>query len=238
MRPAATASREAGSPAGEPAEGAAPPPRRACDRLPRPRPICRQGAGGRRVLCPEPRVYGALLYAPRAEIPPFRGNRGLPPALIASPQPPRVSPKRLPGLSEAVFSSGKPAQLQRRREAGRHVCAGRIRSANRFLRLLPPSRPPSPPPPITPPLPLAEGQQPEPDPGIYSPPECRHSSCSNRWFHALPFSQSLTLWSQPARCNHPALLPASDGQQEKSPKARPSRKAALRRGGGLLKSPL
>lgn len=67
--------------------------------------------------------------------------------------------------------------------------------------------------------------------GTRSPPACRRSSCSSRWSHALPFSQSLTLWNQPARCNHPALLQASDGWQEKSPGGRPSRKPAPRRGG-------
>lgn len=150
-----------------------------------------------------------------------------PPALLEGSQPPRVFPKRLQGSWKLCFPWGSQASFGAGGR-GRYVCVGRIWTANRFLRLLPP---PDPWPPPGPPLPCT-GAAAKPDPGIYSPPECRCSSCSSRWFHALPFSQSLTLWSQPARCNHPAFLQASDGQYEKSPKARPSRKPALRRGGG------
>lgn len=42
-----------------------------------------------------------------------------------------------------------------------------------------------------------------------SPPVCPRSSCSSRCSHALPSSQSLTSWSHPARCNHPALCKAT-----------------------------
>lgn len=87
-----------------------------------------------------------------------------------------------------------------------------------------------PPHPGPPPAPSSPSRR-DSGPGARSPPACRRSSCSSRWSHALPFSQSLTLWNQPARCNHPALLQASDGWQEKSPRGRPSRKPAPRRGG-------
>lgn len=51
----------------------------------------------RRALCPEPRVYGVLLCAPREKITPLRRDQGSPgpPALLAGSQPPRVFPKRL-----------------------------------------------------------------------------------------------------------------------------------------------
>lgn len=42
-----------------------------------------------------------------------------------------------------------------------------------------------------------------------SPPVCPCNSCSSRCSHALPSSQSLTSWSHPARCNHPALCEAT-----------------------------
>lgn len=238
MRPPATASREAGGPAEEPGEGAAPAPGRARGRLSRPchLPGRSRGPAARRVLCPEPGVFGALLCAPPAEITPFRRDRGLPPAppaLPAGPQPPPGCP------SEARRGSRKPC-FPRGRLAG-FSAGGRGGGGEARLRWQDLERKPIPPvaaplqtpsPSPRPPPPPCRGAAAEPDPGIDSPPECRRSSCSSRWFHALPFSQSLTLWSQPARCNHPALLQVSDGQQEKSPKARPSRKPALRRGGG------
>ena len=61
-----------------------------------------------------------------------------------------------------------------------------------------------------------------------SPPVCPRSSCSSRCSHALPSSQSLTSWSHPARCNHPALCEAT-GQPRGAGRGAESRAAAVTR---------
>lgn len=114
------ASREAGGPAGKLKEGAAPEQ----DALasvslgPCHLPGRSRVPAARRVLCPEPRVYGVLLCAPRERLRLLDEIKGCPRA----PGPPGglaaslCLPQTPPGLLEAVFSLGKPSQFRRRRE--------------------------------------------------------------------------------------------------------------------------
>lgn len=157
--------------------------------------------------------------------PPTRGTPGRAPALrreeasasqsgyFQSPEFPKVfSPAPRPDLSRgAADRAPRPGQGPAgATPGGWHGGGAPSPSAAHPAR-----RPPRPASPVA-------GSQSVPPAARLSPPVCPRSSCSSRCSHALPSSQSLTSWSHPAQCNHPALCEATGGRAARGRGREPS----------------
>lgn len=131
-------------------------------------------------------------------------------------------PKTPSPAARVGTEQGSRSRFQARPRPSRDHTGGRAAVAPR--RRPQPDCPPCPAPTVPRPPPARAPAAPRRPPASsrLSPPACPRSSCSSRWSHALPSSQSLTSWSHPAQYNHPALCEATGGRAARGGGGEPS----------------